>query len=231
LTTRKDNGTRLTVSPSGNRTRKRGKFSVSLDDLILDQGQIAIQIEIDNNGSLRITSYQLPSNNSGAFARSEIQAAYIKASTKIKMEKADKHLLEQYLGGVDNRVPAMNRGKTYQQFMETHEIFAKKYKPVAVKVRPVLTDLPPEYHIIREIQGDPLKDLSELPLDSPEFEPGEQYRLEQWEIVEKQHNTGFLTEREVKIVHWMFKVHEMAFAWNEEQKNRKDHLEMTSSRR
>jgi hypothetical protein len=33
----------------------------------------------------------------------------------------------------------------------------KKYKPVAQKVRPVITQLPGRYRIIREIQGDPLE--------------------------------------------------------------------------
>jgi hypothetical protein len=33
----------------------------------------------------------------------------------------------------------------------------KKYKLVAQKVRPVITQLPGRYRIIREIQGDPLE--------------------------------------------------------------------------
>ena len=36
----------------------------------------------------------------------------------------------------------------------------KKYKPVALKVRPVLTDLPDKFRIIRNITGDPLMSLS-----------------------------------------------------------------------
>ena len=43
-------------------------------------------------------------------------------------------------------------------------IFAgKKYKPVALKVRPVETELPSRFRIVRNIKGDPLQDLPSLP--------------------------------------------------------------------
>jgi hypothetical protein len=171
-----------------------------------------------DKGEPHLVGYRLPSGKDSQFLKAEIQAVYLKASTEIDLKQKDRDLLEQYFSGVDNHIPDIEREETYQQFMHTHEIFSKKYKPVAVKVRPILTDLPPEYRIIREIKGDPLKGLPEIPLDPPEFEPGQRYGLDQWEIVERQHNTGFLTEREMKIIHWMFKEHKMAFAWNEEQK-------------
>jgi len=41
--------------------------------------------------------------------------------------------------------------------------FAKKYKPVALKVKPVLGTLPERFRIIRDIKGDSLKDLPILP--------------------------------------------------------------------
>jgi len=41
--------------------------------------------------------------------------------------------------------------------------FAKKYKLVALKVKPMLGMLPKRLRIIREITGDPLKDLPKLP--------------------------------------------------------------------
>ncbi|THV00470.1 hypothetical protein K435DRAFT_657151, partial [Dendrothele bispora CBS 962.96] len=47
-----------------------------------------------------------------------------------------------------------------------------KYKPVAIKVKPIKADLPAEFRIERNIIGDPLKDMPELPTNPPEFTPG-----------------------------------------------------------
>ena len=47
----------------------------------------------------------------------------------------------------------------------------KKYKPVALKVRPVYTELLEEYRIKRTIKGDPLKDMPSLNPNLPEFVP------------------------------------------------------------
>jgi hypothetical protein len=38
----------------------------------------------------------------------------------------------------------------------------KKYKPVALKVRPILGELPEKFRIIRNIIGDPLEHLPAL---------------------------------------------------------------------
>ena len=49
------------------------------------------------------------------------------------------------------------------------DCFAKKYKPVALKVKPVLGTLPERFRITREIIGDPLKNISRLLEQPPEF--------------------------------------------------------------
>jgi len=59
--------------------------------------------------------------------------------------------------------------------------FAKKYKPVALKVKPVLGTLPERFRIIREITGDPLKGLPKLPEYPPEFSPKGRYTVERKE--------------------------------------------------
>ena len=59
--------------------------------------------------------------------------------------------------------------------------FAKKYKPVALKVKPVLGTLPERFRIIREITGDPLKGLPKLPEHPPEFSPKGRYTAERKE--------------------------------------------------
>jgi len=47
----------------------------------------------------------------------------------------------------------------------------RKYKPVALKTRPVITDLPNKFHIVRNIVGDPLADMPTLTPTPPTFVP------------------------------------------------------------
>ena len=47
----------------------------------------------------------------------------------------------------------------------------KKYKPVHLKVKPVIGNLLDKFRIIKNIIGDPLKDLLTLPTDPPRFKP------------------------------------------------------------
>ena len=47
----------------------------------------------------------------------------------------------------------------------------KKYKPVAVKVRPIVGELPGKFRIIRKIIGDPLEQLPTLSSKPPKFVP------------------------------------------------------------
>ena len=52
------------------------------------------------------------------------------------------------------------------------ESFAgKRYKPVALKTKPVYGELPEKYRIKREIIGDPLQDLPELLPNPPDYVP------------------------------------------------------------
>ena len=54
----------------------------------------------------------------------------------------------------------------------------KKYKPVALKVKPIYTELLEEYRIKREISGDPLAGMPELKIHSPDFVSTGRYTLE-----------------------------------------------------
>jgi len=70
--------------------------------------------------------------------------------------------------------------------------FAKKYKPVASKLKPMLGTLLEKFRIIREIMGDPLKDLPRLPEYLPEFTPKERYMAERKEKLDLEHMSNFL---------------------------------------
>jgi len=93
------------------------------------------------------------------------------------------------------------------------------YKKVANKTRPIATTLPEEFRIVRRIPSDPLANLPILTTHPPDFEPGERYTKERKEAMPV-NKDGFLWPEEEKLVHYLIKVHESAFAWNENEKGK-----------
>ena len=98
--------------------------------------------------------------------------------------------------------------------------FAKKYKPVALKVKPVLGTLPEKFRIIREITGDPLKDLPKLPEHPPEFSPKGRYMAERKEKLDLGHMSNFLWPEERKLMHWIMAEQNQAFAWEDNERGK-----------
>ena len=88
----------------------------------------------------------------------------------------------------------------------------KKYKPVAVKVKPVIGALPDKFRIIRNIIGDPLKDLPVLPIHPPPFIPTGRYTQERRDLFDKL-NPGFLLPAERDLLHYFMMAHNDGFAW------------------
>jgi hypothetical protein len=93
----------------------------------------------------------------------------------------------------------------------------KRYKKVATRVRPVETETPPEFRIIRNIIGDPLADLPTLPTNPPEFTPGVRYTEERAKKL-RINQSGFMWPEEEKLAHHLIREQEMAFAWDESEK-------------
>jgi hypothetical protein len=94
----------------------------------------------------------------------------------------------------------------------------KKYKPVDLKTKPVYTDLPERYRIKREITGDPLKDMPELPRKPVDFLPTGRYTAERKEIIDKIHEENFLWPEERKLMHNFMMLQEKAFAWDDNER-------------
>jgi len=84
---------------------------------------------------------------------------------------------------------------------EVASCFAKKYKLVALKVKPILGTLPERFRITREIVGDPLQGMPKLPEHPPEFKPRGRYTLERKEKLDMAHEEGFLWPEERKLMH------------------------------
>ncbi|PFH51060.1 hypothetical protein AMATHDRAFT_89322, partial [Amanita thiersii Skay4041] len=72
----------------------------------------------------------------------------------------------------------------------------KKYKPVALKVKPVLQELPLDFRIVREIKGNPLEGMPPLNPHPPEYSPQGRYNREQKEMMDKAHGGDFLWPEE-----------------------------------
>jgi len=88
----------------------------------------------------------------------------------------------------------------------------KKYKPVAQKIKPVIAELPDKFRIIRNIIGDPLRNLPILPKIPPTFTPTGKYTQERKDLFDKL-NPGFLLPAERDLMHYFMMVHEDGFAW------------------
>ncbi len=109
----------------------------------------------------------------------------------------------------------LSRNEKDQKEYKTFRVFgARKYKPVGVKVRPVKTTLPDEFRVKREILGEPLKDMPELSRHPPKFVPSERYTQERKEVIDANHDEGFLWEQEMDLVHHLMSVQEQGFAWS-----------------
>jgi hypothetical protein len=101
--------------------------------------------------------------------------------------------------------------------VKAKKVQKKKYKPVALKVRPVIGELPDKYRIIRNIVGDPLAALPILDPHPTPFRPCGRYTQERKEIIDK-NNAGFLLEEERALLHHFMMLHQDAFAWNDSER-------------
>ncbi|GLB43661.1 putative integrase core domain containing protein [Lyophyllum shimeji] len=95
----------------------------------------------------------------------------------------------------------------------------KKYKPVARKVRSVVAGTPENFHIKREIKGDPLADMPALDPNPPPFTPTGRYTQERMEQLDKEH-PGFLWPDERRLMHDFMCKQNAGFAWNDSERGR-----------
>ena len=89
----------------------------------------------------------------------------------------------------------------------------KKYKLVHLKIKPVIGELPDKFRIVRNIIGNPLKDLPTLPTDPPKFKPTGCYTWEKKDKFDEVH-PGFLWPPEQHLLHYFMMIHNDAFAWD-----------------
>ena len=98
-------------------------------------------------------------------------------------------------------------------------IFAgKKYKPVALKIRPVETELPSRFRITRDIKGDPLKDMPTLPTRPPPYAPTGRYTEERKAVIDQAHPGDFLLQEERALMHQFMCLQHEGFAWTDQER-------------
>lgn len=106
--------------------------------------------------------------------------------------------------------------EAYAEF-ESTRYQALKYKKVANRVKPVSAALPETFRIHRYQPEDVLQDMPRMPTSPGEFVEGQRYTRERMEQM-KIGADGFLTQEEIKLIHWFFLTCEFAFAWDESEK-------------
>ncbi|VDC04048.1 unnamed protein product [Peniophora sp. CBMAI 1063] len=97
-------------------------------------------------------------------------------------------------------------------------VFAKKYKPVARKVRPVLDVTPERFRVERKITGDPLAGMPPLNPNPPPFEPRGRYTEERKAVIDRLMGEDFLLPDERAVMHEMMRQQEAGFAWDDSER-------------
>ncbi|KAG6896278.1 hypothetical protein C0995_011639, partial [Termitomyces sp. Mi166 len=94
----------------------------------------------------------------------------------------------------------------------------KKYKLVALKVKPMVGTVPEDFCVERNIKGDLLADMPPLDPNPPLFIPTGHFTEERKNQFLKKHDTGFLHADELNILVDMVAKQNQAFLWEVEEK-------------
>src|SRR5713101_3832928 len=147
---------------------------LSIDDLASGQEELAISVKYDSvTDNLCIAACApLPQNTKPA----DIAAAYLSLCDTDGPQLFNL----SHTHDLENPEQCM-KACTYTILnarMPLAVYMGKKYKPVALKIRPVETELPSQFRITRNIKNDPLKELPKLPTKPPAFTPTGRYTEE-----------------------------------------------------
>ena len=98
---------------------------------------------------------------------------------------------------------------------EGHEVYiSKRYKPVAIRVKPVPGVFPSEASVKRNMPSDVLTGLHPLTSHPPEFVPTARFTQERMTALEI-NKDGFLWPEEEKLFKHVFKLNERVLAFEE----------------
>lgn len=178
-----------------------------------EEGETAVVLEHEGD-DCKIVGYTLPKEGK-VFQTGEIRNAFLaQAMGNPQFEDTDREVLSKYLGNAT--LPAAVNSQEVVE--EVRSIY--KYKPVALKVRPVVQELPAEFRIRREITGDPLALMPELVPTPPEFTPTGRYTQERKDQFDEVHKGDFLFPEERKLMHHFMMLQNEGFAWEDSERGR-----------
>jgi hypothetical protein len=187
---------------------------LSFDELADGQGELTISMEYDS------TSHKLSIEACAPLPHDtkpqDVAAAYL------SLCDSNSSALRTYFSSdsdipLETASPQLRPCAPAYTFLDARPplaIFAgKKYKPVALKVRPVETELPSRFRIVRNIKGDPLKDLPSLPTHPLPYKLTGCYMEERKDVIDRAHPGDFLLPAEHALMHSFMSIQNAAFAW------------------
>jgi hypothetical protein len=210
-----------------------------------DQGDLALMLEYDHStGKLELLGYSESREGITQFSERGVMNAYMEQAVLYSalpdkdVEDVIKYMgtrynapqntqfLQEYIPRADlevyqqelQEVPPEDK-RIIRQEGDFEQYLTKKYKSVALKVKPLYTDLPKKFRIKRDIKGDLLADMPELKPISPEFKPTGRYTQERMEQFTELHQ-DFLLPEEMKLLHQLMMNQERTFAWDATERGR-----------
>ena len=178
-------------------------------------------IEGENLVDMKITGYTLP-RKTEKFEKREVRNAFLAQSISSPVyEDTDREQLTEFLENSAWRSEAREQNvqmSLYNAESDLRSVY--KYKPVALKVKPVVQELPAEFRIRREILGNPLAEMPKLTPNPPDFEPRGRYTVERRDQFDKIHKGDFLWSEERKLMHHFMMLQSFGFAWDDTERGK-----------
>jgi hypothetical protein len=165
----------------------------------------------NENQQTFIQGYSIP--NGVEFSNDEKRDIYLAEAINCSdISDKNREQFERYILG--------NLRKQGEQTKEVPvaSVLASKYKPVALKVKPIVTGLPEQFRIKREIKGDPLEGMPALSPNPPDYIPTGRYTQERKDEIDKIHSDDFLWIEERKLMHHLMMEQNQAFAWDDTER-------------
>ncbi|KAF7783144.1 hypothetical protein Agabi119p4_2520 [Agaricus bisporus var. burnettii] len=213
----------LVIRDPNTKRRATAKFLDNLEELSEGQGEVICIIEQERNKAPRIA--EVLATTVDHFTKDELKTIFLTKSQEAQeMTSRDNRVVATFMKTLgaplaqQAQVVAMEESEVNDNQSELDCLVAKKYKPVALKVRPVLSELPDRYRIKRHIIGDPLAGMPQLPTHPPEFTPKGRYTQERMEKMDAGLEPDFLWPEERKLMHNVIREQNEAFAWDDSER-------------
>ncbi len=189
---------------------------LSIDDLVTDQGELAIRFEFDHQ--TQTTAIEACATLVPDTKPADIVVAYFMLCDSDSPSFDSYFLSDTRLKDNQQKLQPKSTVYTILGARTLLAIFAgKKYKPVALKVWPVETELPSRFRITWEIKGNPLKDMPALATCPPPFQATGRYTEEQKQVIDQAHEGNFLLPEERALMHHFMSIQNEGFAWSDKE--------------